>query len=101
MTVLMQQTFDKILLLSEEKQNTLATYLQNHMDDKQQKAEKEKRIREGTYIIDDFNEETQQAIRNIEEFKNLTVCENPDDLYKKLGISGKYHDRDHIFPNKI
>ena len=66
MTGLMKQTFDKISRLSEEKQNTLAAYLQKHMDDLLQKAEKEKRIEEGTYNIDDFNEETQQAIKNIE-----------------------------------
>lgn len=53
------------------------------MHDLLQKAEKEKRIREVIYILDDFNEETQQAIKNIEECKNLTVCENTDDLYKK------------------
>ena len=86
MTGLMKQTFDKISRLSEEKQDTLAAYLQKHMDDLLQKAEKEKRIEEGNYTIDDFNEETQQAIKNIEEYKNLTVCENKDDLYKELGI---------------
>ena len=86
MTGLMKQTFDKISRLSEEKQNTLAAYLQKHMDDLLQKAEKEKRIEEGTYNIDDFNEETQQAIKNIEECQNLTVCENQDNLYKQLGI---------------
>ncbi len=86
MTGLMQQTFDKISRLSEEKQNALAAYLQKHLDDLLQKAEKEKRIREGTYTIDDFNEETQQVIRNIEKHQNLTVCENKDDLYKQLGI---------------
>ena len=86
MTGLMQQTFDKISRLSEEKQNALAAYLQKHMDDLLQKAEKEKRIGEGTYTIDDFNEETQQVIRNIEKHQNLTVCENKDDLYKQLGI---------------
>ena len=72
----MKQTFDKISRLSEEKQDTLAAYLQKYMDDLLQKAEKEKRIEEGNYTIDDFNEETQQAIKNIEEYKNLTVCEN-------------------------
>ena len=82
----MKQTFDKISQLSEEKQDTLAAYLHKHMDDLLQKAEKEKRIEEGTYTIDDFNDETQQAIKNIEEYKNLTVCENKDDLYKQLGI---------------
>lgn len=82
----MKQTFDKISRLSEDEQNTLATYLQKHMDDLLQKAEKEKRIEEGTYTIDDFNDETQQAINNIEEDENLTVCENKDDLYKQLGI---------------
>ncbi len=37
-------------------------------------SEKEKRIVEGTYTIDDFNEETQQAIKNIEQQQNLTIC---------------------------
>ncbi len=82
----MKQTFDKISQLSEEKQDTLAAYLQKHMDDLLQKAEKEKRIEEGNYTLDDFNESTQQAIKNVEEDKKLTVCENKDDLYKELGI---------------
>ena len=86
MTGLIKQTFDKISQLSEEKQNTLAVYLQKHMDDLLQKAEKEKRIEEGNYTIDDFNESTQQVIQNIEENKNLTVCKDKDNLYKQLGI---------------
>ena len=76
MTGLMKQTFDKISQLSEEKQNALAAYLQKHMNDLLQKAEKEKRIEEGNYTLDDFNESTQQVINNIEENKNLTVCKN-------------------------
>lgn len=86
MTRLMKQTFDEISQLSEEKQNILAAYLHKHMDDLLQQAEKEKRIEDGTYTLDDFNQETQQAITNIEEGQNLTVCENQDDLYKQLDI---------------
>ena len=82
----MKHAFDKISQLSEEKQDALAAYLQKYMDDILQKAEKEKRIEEGIYTIDDFNESTQQAIKNIEENKNLTVCEDKDSLYKELGI---------------
>ncbi|MDJ0731953.1 MAG: hypothetical protein QNJ33_18395 [Crocosphaera sp.] len=50
------------------------------------KVEKEKRIAEGSYTIDDFNEETQQAIRNIEEKQNLTICKDKNDLYNELEI---------------
>jgi len=31
-------------------------------------------------------EETQQAIKNIEEQQNLTVCNNKNELYNELGI---------------
>ncbi len=86
MTKLVQETFEKISRLSEDQQNTLATYLQKHLDEILQKAEKEKRIEEEIYTINDFNEETQQAIRNIESRQNLTVCENINDLYNELGI---------------
>ena len=86
MTKLIQETFEQISRLSEEQQNTLATYLQKHLDEFLQKAEKEKRIEEETYTINDFNEETQQAIRNIEEQKNLTVCKDKNELYNELGI---------------
>lgn len=86
MTKLMQETFAQILQLSEEQQNTLATYLQKHLVEFLERAEKEKRIAEQTYTIDDFNEETQQAIANIESQTNLTVCENKNDLYSELGI---------------
>ncbi len=44
MTKLVQETFELISRLSEEQQNTLATYLQKHLDEFLQKAEKEKRI---------------------------------------------------------
>jgi hypothetical protein len=50
------------------------------------KPEKEKRIAEENYTINDFNEETQQAIRNIEKQKNLTICENTNYLYSELKI---------------
>ena len=86
MTKLIQETFDKISLLSEEQQNTLAIYLQKHLVDFLQQAEKEKRIEENTYSIEDFNQETQQVIINIEEQKNLTVCKDKDDLYSELRI---------------
>ncbi len=60
--------------------------LQKHLDECLQQAEKEKRIEEGTYTINDLNEETQQAIKNIEEQKNLTICHSQDELYQELGI---------------
>jgi polyhydroxyalkanoate synthesis regulator protein len=86
MTKLIQETFEQISQLSEEQQNILATYLKKHLDEFLKQAEKEKRIEEGTYTINDFNQETQQAIQNIEERKNLTVCENQNELYYELGI---------------
>ena len=86
MTKLIQETFEQISQLSEEQQNTLAIYLQRHLKKFLQEAEKEKRIDEGTYTIEDLNEETQQAIKNIEEQKNLTVCNNKNELYNELGI---------------
>ena len=86
MTKLVQETFEQISRLSEEQQNTLAIYLQKHLDEFLQKAEKEKRIEEGTYTINDFNQQTQQAIKNIEEKQNLTICSNKNELYSELGI---------------
>lgn len=86
MTKLIQETFKQISLLSEEQQNTLANYLQKHLDEFLQKAEIEKRIEEQTYTINNFNEETQLAIRNIEKQKNLTICKNKNELYHELGI---------------
>ncbi len=86
MTKLIQETFEQISRLSEEQQNTLAAYLQKHLDEFLQQAEKEKRIGEGTYTIHDLNEETQQAIKNIEEQKNLTACDNKNELYHELEI---------------
>lgn len=86
MTGLIQKTFVQISQLSEDKQNTLAIYLQKHLEELLHKAENEKRIEQGSYTINDFNEETQEAIRNIEEQQNLTLCENKKDLYNKLGI---------------
>ena len=82
----MKQTFARISQLSKEEQDTLAAYWQKHMDELLQKAEQEKRIAERRYTLDDFNEETQQVIRNIEEHQNLTVCEDKDDLYRQLGL---------------
>ena len=50
------------------------------------KSEKEKRIAEQKYTIDDFNAETQQAIKNVEEGKNLSIYNNPGDFYREMGI---------------
>lgn len=86
MTKLIQETFEQISRLSEDQQNTLAIYLQKHLDEFLQQAEKEKRIQEGTYTINDLNEETQQAIKNVEEKNNLTTCQNNNELYHELGI---------------
>lgn len=86
MTKAIKKTIKEISALSEEKQNVLATYIKNHFNELLAEAEKEKRIEESNYIIDDFNEETKQAIINIEAENNLTICKNQDDLYKKLGI---------------
>lgn len=86
MTKLIQETFEQISQLSEEQQNALATYLQKHLDEFLQKAEQEKRIEEETYTINDFNQETQQAIRNIEEQTNVTACKDKNELYQELGI---------------
>jgi len=108
MTKLIQETFEQIALLSQEQQDSLATYLKKHLAEfleeaeKERRiaegtytisdfkfleeAEKERRIAEGTYTISDFNEKTQQAIQNIEEQKNLTVCQDQVELYQQLGI---------------
>lgn len=86
MSQLIRETFEQIAKLPEEQQDTLATYLQKHLDEFLQQAEKEKRIEEGTYTIDDFNSETQEAIQNVEEQKNLTICNSSKDLYDELGI---------------
>ena len=85
-TKLIQETFEQIALLSEEQQDTLATYLKKHLAEFLEEAEKERRIAEGTYTISDFNEKTQQAIQNIEQQKNLTVCQDQVELYQQLGI---------------
>ena len=86
MTKLIQETFEQIAQLSEEQQNALAIYLQKHLALILQQAEREKRIEEENYTLNDFNEETQQAIINIEEQKNFTVCANKESLYSELGI---------------
>lgn len=44
MTKLIQETFEQILQLSEEQQDTLATYLQKHLIELLKKSEKEKRL---------------------------------------------------------
>ncbi len=86
MTALMQQTFEQILQFSDEQQNALALYLQKHINELLEKAEKEKQITEVNYTLDDLNEETKQVIKNIEQGQNLTVCDNKNDLYNELGI---------------
>jgi len=86
MTKLIQETFEQIALLSEEQQDSLATYLKKHLAEFLEEAKKERRIAEGTYTISDFNEKTQQAIQNIEEQKNLTVVKDQVELYQQLGI---------------
>ena len=86
MTKLIQETFEQISQLSEEQQNTLAIYLQKHLDNFLQQAEKENRIENGTYTIDDLNQETHQAINNIEEQQNLTICQDTNELYRELEI---------------
>ena len=86
MIPLIQTTFQQISDLSEDKQNALAMYLQKHLDDILEQAQKEKRIEEKTYTLHDFNGETQQVIENIEKGQNITVCQNKNDLYNQLGI---------------
>ena len=86
MTQLIQETFEQILNLPEEQQNLLAIYLQKHLEEFLQQAEKEKRIAEGTYTINDLNQETQQSIENVEEQKNLIICKDKKHLYEQLGI---------------
>ncbi|WP_293078566.1 hypothetical protein [Moorena sp. SIO3H5] len=46
MTKLIQETFEQIAQLSEEQQNALAIYLQKHLAEFLQQAEREKRIEE-------------------------------------------------------
>jgi hypothetical protein len=82
----MIKVIKEISQLSEEKQDILAIYIKNHLEELLAEAEKEKRIEEGNYIIDDFNEETKQVIINIEEKNNLTISTNQEDLYNQLGI---------------
>jgi len=53
MTKLIQETFEQIALLSEEQQDSLATYLKKHLAEFLEEAEKERRIAEGTYTISD------------------------------------------------
>ena len=86
MTKLIQENFQQIALLSEEQQDSLATYLNKHLAEFLEEAEKERRIAEGNYTISDFNQKTQQAIQNIEEPKNLTVGKDQVELYQQLGI---------------
>lgn len=86
MIKIIENTIQEISKLSDEKQYLLAVYIRNHLDELLVKAEKEKRIEENNYIFSDLNEETKQAIINIEEKNNLTVCENEQDLYNQLEI---------------
>lgn len=86
MTILIKETVKQISLLSEDQQNILAIYIKKHLKELLAEAQREKYIEEGNYNIDDFNEQTQQAIINIEEEENLTICKNKNDLYNQLGI---------------
>jgi hypothetical protein len=86
MTKLIQQTFDQIAQLPEDQQDSLAIYIQKNLIELLKKSEKEKRIAEQKYTIDDFNAETQQAIKNVEEGKNLSIYNNQDDFYREMGI---------------
>ncbi|MBL1209133.1 hypothetical protein [Geminocystis sp. GBBB08] len=86
MTILIKETVKEISRLSEDQQNILAIYIKKHLKELLAEAQREKYIEEGNYNIDDFNEETKQAIINIEEEENLTICKNKNDLYNQLGI---------------
>lgn len=86
MIKIIEKTIQEISKLSDEKQYLLAVYIRNHLDELLVKAEKEKIIEENNYTFSDLNEETKQAIINIEEKNNLTVCENEQDLYNQLGL---------------
>ena len=86
MTKLIQQTFDQIAQLPEDQKDSLAIYIQKNLIELLKKSEKEKRIAEQKYTIDDFNAETQQAIKNVEEGKNLSIYNNQDDFYREMGI---------------
>ncbi|WP_107670848.1 hypothetical protein [Cyanothece sp. BG0011] len=71
---------DKIRLVNE------ITPSINQNSDFLKQVEKQKRIAEGSYTIDDFNEETQEAINNVETKQNLTICQDKNDLYNELDI---------------
>jgi hypothetical protein len=86
MTTLTQSLFEQISQLPEAQQAALATYLQKHLDQIIAQAEKEHRIATGSYTINDFNEETQAAICDVANRKDLIACKDADDLYKQLGI---------------
>ena len=86
MTELIQQTFDQISQLPEDQHDSLAIYIQKNLIEILKKSEKEQRIAEQKYTIDDFNAETQQAIKNVEEGKNLIIYNNQDDFYREMGI---------------
>ena len=38
------------------------------------------------YTIEDLNEETQEAIKNIEKGENITTCQDKNDLYNQLDL---------------
>lgn len=86
MTTPSQALFDQIGQLSEQEQTALAAYLKKNLEKILKEAEKEYRIATGTYTIDDFNEETQAAIRDVANRKDLILCKDADDLYNQLGI---------------
>lgn len=87
MTALLQQTFNKLSQLPEHQQDKLATYLEAHQDEILKQAEKEERIANGSYTIDDFNEKTQAAIREVEEERGkLKRYKSAESMFKDLEI---------------
>ena len=69
MTKLIQETFEQIALLSEEQQDSLATYLKKHLAEFLEEAEKERRIAEGNYTISDFNQKLNKLFRILKNQK--------------------------------
>ncbi len=86
MTTPNQALFDQFVQLSEQQQAALAAYITKHIEQILEEAEKEYRIATGTYTINDFNEETQETIRNIENNQGLTKYDSLEEFYKDLGM---------------
>ncbi|NEO87704.1 MAG: hypothetical protein F6J87_26115 [Spirulina sp. SIO3F2] len=86
MANIIPELLQQLSRLTPTQQNILAAYFQTHLDQILAAAEKERRIATGTYTLDDFNEETQETIRNIENGENSTVCEDVENLYRQLEI---------------